>query len=841
MATLRGTRPPEVLAPAGGWEQARAAVAAGADAVYFGLDDFNARARAANFRLEELADLMAEVHEAGVLGFVTLNTLLFQDELRRAERFVRAMADASVDAVIVQDLGVAQLIRHLCPALSLHGSTQLTVTSAEGVDRVARLGFERVVLARELSLREIAWIRAGTSVELEVFVHGALCVSYSGQCFSSEAWGGRSANRGQCAQACRLPYVLEVDGAEQPTGDAAYLLSPQDLAGLRSVPALTELGVSCLKIEGRLKGAPYVALTTAAYRKAVDRAWRGDTDPVDPAVERELEQIFSRGLTPGFLEGVQHQRLVRGRAPRHRGRRVGTVVEARGERIAVALEGPLKAGDGLVFDQARPQEEEPGGRVFSVEGADGARWTDERSEGVAWVRMVRPFPVERLRAGDWVWRTRDEALEAAALKRVREAPHTRPVTAVVRGRVGEPLHLTLRDEQGVEGSARTESVAQPARARALDVATLRERVGRLGDTPLHLDTLEAHLEGELFLPLGVLNQLRRDAADALLRARRQGSRPVLVASEDATAAIEGALRAPSAAADPCARSVSLHTLCRTAAQVDAVLSLPERGDVLLDFLEVKGVREAVARVRAAGRRAVAVTPRVLKPNEERISRFYLSLGADALLVRSLGMLHTLTNLAEAERPTLYGDFSLNATNTLSAWTLLGWGLQRLALGHDLNAAQLRDLVARLPAQRLEIIAHHHLPIFHTEHCVFARFMSEGEDFRTCGRPCERHDVALRDQRGRAHRVLADMGCRNTVFNAEAQSGAWALPTWLEAGVRDLRIELLDEGPEEVAALQEQYGALADGESRPEVLWSWLARRPQGVTQGSLVVPREVRT
>ena len=248
-------RRPEILAPAGDRDALAAALAAGADAVYFGLDDgFNARARAANFPSDGLAEVVAWVHRAGARAYVALNTLVFEPELPVVEELVRRVAAAGADAIIVQDPAVAAIARAVCPALEIHASTQMTVSSPLAVELLRELGLARVVVPRELSIEEIRAYAAGTSVGLEVFIHGALCVAWSGQCLSSEAWGGRSANRGQCAQACRLPYQLVVDGRTRDLGELAYLLSPKDLFGLDAVPALAEIGVASLKIEGRLKG-----------------------------------------------------------------------------------------------------------------------------------------------------------------------------------------------------------------------------------------------------------------------------------------------------------------------------------------------------------------------------------------------------------------------------------------------------------------------------------------------------------------------------------------------------------------------------------------------------------
>ncbi|RMD81530.1 MAG: U32 family peptidase, partial [Chloroflexi bacterium] len=309
---------PEIMSPAGYWPQLHAAIEAGADAVYFGLTHFTARAKV-GFTLDELPEVMKTLHRRGVKGYVTFNTLVFDHELRTAARTLAAIAAAGADAIIVQDLGIAALAHQIVPDLPIHGSTQMSITSAEGVAFAARYGVSRVVLARELSLAEVAAIRLRSPIELEIFVHGALCVSYSGQCFSSEAWGGRSANRGQCAQACRLPYELIVDGQPRPLGAARYLLSPGDLAAIDDMTTIARLGVSALKIEGRYKDAEYVAITTNAYRRALDAAWDGLPADLTVADRLYLEQVYSRGLGPHFLRGTNHQAVVEGRAPRHRG------------------------------------------------------------------------------------------------------------------------------------------------------------------------------------------------------------------------------------------------------------------------------------------------------------------------------------------------------------------------------------------------------------------------------------------------------------------------------------------------------------------------------------------
>ena len=281
MSSAAPTRP-ELLAPAGDRDCVRAAIENGADAVYFGLDTgFNARARAKNFDVADLPQLMGDLHRRGLKGYVTLNTLVFTSELPEVEKLVREIAIAGLDAVLVQDLGLVRLIRAICPDLPIHASTQMTMTSSQTIAAAAELGVSRVVLARECSLDEICRIRRESDMPVEVFVHGALCVAYSGQCLTSESLGGRSANRGQCAQACRLPYDLICDGRDVDLGEQKYLLSPQDLAAYDLIPELIAAGVCSFKIEGRLKTPEYVANIFKRYRQAIDAALAAQ--PTSPA------------------------------------------------------------------------------------------------------------------------------------------------------------------------------------------------------------------------------------------------------------------------------------------------------------------------------------------------------------------------------------------------------------------------------------------------------------------------------------------------------------------------------------------------------------------------------
>ena len=826
---------PELLAPAGDEESLEAAVAAGADAVYFGLrGGFNARARADNFAAGDLPRIFDFLHQKGVQGFVTFNTLVFDRELPVAEQALADIARAGADAIIVQDLGVARLAREICPELPLHASTQMTISSAEAAGIARSLGVTRVVLPRELSIEEIRALAARTDLELECFVHGALCVSWSGQCLTSEALQHRSANRGQCAQSCRMPYDLIVDGQEETArGDVQlkYLLSPRDLAAYDLLPELLAAGVSCFKIEGRMKGPEYVANVVDKYRRALDAAMEGRAAALSARDEEELRYSFSRSFSHGFLDGSDHQRLVHGLYPGHRGVLVGRVEEVRARARCVIVraepEAPaLKAGDRILFDQGKPEDDEPRGGLHACDDLGGGQLKlvfGGPDQGTLDLRLVK--------VGDVVWKAKDAEL-TRRMKRVAAQERKIGVTVRVRGAVGSPLVVEGRDDLGRAARAESAMPLQPAREHPLHESLVREKLCAFGETPFQLRRLELELEGAVALPPSELKRLRRVLTSALSVRRPEPARQVRTGlrPEDVVAPIAGGHIGQMPDGVPDSRLVPL---LRTLEQVEVALRLGFE-ELQLDFMELVGLGAAVEQVRAAGARAIVATPRVQKPGEEGYDRRFERLRPDGILARHLGAVEHFRSNSHSE--TVHGDFSLNATNALTARTLLGLGLSTLTPAYDLDLEQLLDLVSGVPAERVEVTLHQHLPLFHNEHCVYSHLLSNGRDYRDCGRPCEEHLVQLRDGLGLSHPVIVDVGCRNTVFNARAQSAASCLPRLIEAGVRRYRVELVRETASETERVLRAYLDLLKGKrTARQVIAEVGALEKYGVSAGTLVV------
>jgi putative protease len=577
-------------------------------------------------------------------------------------------------------------------------------------------------------------------------------------------------------------------------------------------------------------------LTTRAYRQAVDDAWAGRNAAITPSQKLQLEQVYSRGLGPFFMTGTNHQLVVNGRAPRHRGVFMGRVERLEANHLIIEASdahaiAQLKAGDGVVFDAAdwrSPEEPEEGGRVYQVvPGLDGRLELRFRNGAIRF---------ERIRPGDRIWRTDDPDVGRAARAYTQaSAPVSRqPVVVRVTAIEGEPLVTEWSLARQSQASVVVKSTGSLSAAlnRGLSLELLREQLGRLGNTAYELADVTLNMKGTPFVPASELNQVRRSAVEQLESLQNQARKSAVV--NDPLDAVRLMLDQVTPSSAGTLTLPELHLLVRTPEQLEAALS-SRPASITLDYLDLYGLRPSLERVKSSGIAARVATPRVSKPGEERILDFLLSLGC-TIVVRSSGILQALR---EREHPLLVGDFSLNTANSLTAAMYLRLGLVRITPTHDLNGAQIGELARRIDSESIEVVAYQHLPVFHTEHCVFCRFLSTGTSYRDCGRPCETHRVELKDSAGRAHPVIADVGCRNTVFGSEAQEASGYIDQWRAAGIRHFRLEFADESAQQVHAVVRAFDLTLQGSMTTQKLGAELRKvAPQGTTEGSLFVPND---
>jgi putative protease len=617
-----------------------------------------------------------------------------------------------------------------------------------------------------------------------------------------------------------MTYDLIADGETVNLGDRKYLLSPQDLAGLELIPELIQTGVTSLKIEGRLKTPEYVANVTHVYRQAIDQAMiqkiQPDSLPVfDPRDRYNLEMAFSRGLSTGWFRGINNQTLVHARFGKKRGVYLGEVSQIRGDQIVLRSSAPIKPGDGVVFDSSNPATTEQGGRVYAVE----SHGTETR---LSFGR--RDLNLKQIHIGDRVWKTSDPDLDRQLRQTFTsdQPQFQRPIALEIYGEIGQPMTAIVRDELGHIVQVESTLPLVAAHTQPLTRDRLAAQLGRLGNTPFRLATLTNHLIGDGLLPVSELNRLRREFVTQLEAARSQPQRWQL----NPTATVADLL--PSYGHNP-AIVPQLIVLVRNLAQLQAAIDTGIE-TLYCEFEDPRAYRAAVElKTNLAPDASLFVAPpRITKPGENWILQQVRSAGADGYLVRNYDQLQAFAG----ER--CVGDFSLNVANPLTADYLQHLGLARLTASYDLNLSQLEALLTTCPPAWFEVTIHQHMPMFHMEHCVFCAFLSDGTDHTNCDRPCEKHTVKLRDRVGTEHILLADAGCRNTVFNGTAQTGAEAVQRLLKLGLRNFRIEMVNETPPQVKQLIDRYDRLLRGKITGTQLWRELKLHNQlGVTRGAL--------
>jgi putative protease len=808
---------PELLAPAGSLDAVRAAIANGADAVYLGAVRFNARDEGAQLTLGEVEEACRLAQSRGRRIYLTLNVLVKPNELVDALDLLGEAVDRGVDAVIVQDVGLIRLIRRVYPALEVHASTQMTVHDASGARVAQRLGVSRVVLARENTLDDIRAIReAVPGLGLEAFVHGALCISYSGQCYMSGMISERSANRGSCAQSCRKDYVL----ADRATGeelDRGYLISARDLGAYDHLADIAAAGVSCLKVEGRKKRPEYVATVSRGYRTFLDRLSRGEPPGLRPDEVQPLVQIYSRGFTRGMLGGRVGREYVTRDQPDNRGVLLGTVTRSTAGEIWVEVSEPVQAGDGLGFeDPAAAGGPTIGFTVTRVRAAGGGQ------NGTS--RQIITAP-EAVPVGWRVIRTAQAALVGQArnsysslLTRTRE----RRIRLDVRlfGSPGAHLRAVFT-AHGRTATVRSATQLAPAAKRALTDAVLREHLGRLGETPFALGAVDtAGLAPGLFLPISELNRVRQAAVSELGAALRL---------DDEAARLERRTRIEQAVAyvqpaaghgvhtGPIAGAEHRYVLSAEVYNLDDARAAADAGATEICFDPfLRHPAPPVSRVKALAQelegREVTLrlrTPTIVRPVERRVVQKWLDVGLPVLsghigLVAELG----------ADGRDVVADYGVNCFNQHAAAELLSMGARRVTLSVELTADEMIDVASRFPSRPFEIFLYGRPEGMTIEHCVLSAAFDRQPT--TCRDLCVRDhtNVELTDPAGYVFPVATDSACRNRLLHSRPVDGSEFLERLWGGGLRAFRAVFNVPGDPVatiVAALTRRLNVLARGQ------------------------------
>ena len=763
----------ELLAPVGHREGLLAAVANGADAIYVGGANFGARKEAA-FTNEELIEVIEFSHLHHVKVYVTVNTTIFDEELPALTKYIEFLYLNKVDAIIVQDIGVANLIKKLYPDFELHFSTQMTLHNKKGVEFAKEFGANRAVISRENTIDEIKEM-SKVGLDLEVFVHGALCVSYSGQCLMSSMIGGRSGNRGACAQTCRLPYELVnlETGETLDSNVGNYLLSPRDLKTIDEIGELIESGVTSFKIEGRLKKAEYVATVVRAYRMAIDQYLETKKINVPKDMHEDMDQIFSRGFTKGFLFNESGENWISADRPNHKGILIGKVTQVKGRRLTIKLNRQLNHHDGIRL----VGKEEVGFQVQKM----FVKGKDVKTAGPGFVEMDCKFPIE---VGMDVYKTASvelaKRMEAIPLRDVQ-------ISGKVIAKVGEVFQLNIWDDLGNAVSVASSEPIEKAKMTPLSEERLRKQLEKTGSTPFSFEELNIKMDEDMTLPISVLNKLRREALEELEKKRKD------LYEERKTSEVKLPSIIPYEAIEALKLSVSV----RNMEQLKVVLEQDE-----VDTIYYKDIKNLTTGFKLAAEKGKILIPQLPRIMPDFIIGFVLKqlqeLPINKVVVGDYGMLEALRK----EKVELITDFSFNANNVQSIEALKELGVKQATLSYEANQNQIKTLAEKSPLP-IEVIVYGRVPMMITKHCpIKLQYQSNSEPCR--GAYCMKIPHGLKDRKEKVMPILRTGKCLIEIFNAQPLIWLDYINELKEIGISNFRLEFTNETTEEIINTIQTY-------------------------------------
>ncbi len=800
----------ELLAPAGTYDAFLAAIENGADAVYLGGKQLNARQFADNFDDEELERALDYAHLRGARILLTMNTLVLDNEMQEALEYAGRAFDMGVDSFIIQDLGFANNLKKAIPDISIHASTQMTVYSSEGIRTLETMGFDRAVLARELSLTEIRNICSSTELEIEVFVHGALCICYSGQCLMSSIIGGRSGNRGRCAQPCRLPYDIHRDNKKVNSG---YLMSPKDLCYIDQLSDLIDAGVTSFKIEGRMKSAEYVASVVSIYRKYLDLV--KETNKKADISEKDMHgllQSFNRGgFSKGYLMGKTGPEMMAYEKPKNWGTYLGTILaqDRSTNSVKIKLDNDLGNGDGIEIWSKDKFKESPGGIITKIV-RDGQLVKRAQPGDIVWVSVIKGF-VEK---GNKVYKTSDkEMLEQAAASYIKSNRKV-DIIAQFKMKEGEKPVLSLQDDSGNSVTAYGEQYPEKAVNKPLSEERIREQIRKMGNTPFNVAISTVEMDENLILPISELNNIRRQAAERLEKERILSRKRKNNSGKDEI--YKTLLNFPGNS-QPKKNNVKISTLFY---DITDNLNLGKvNADRLYipftDMLKEK-VEKATIGLKDHGREIYAYIPatikgkytEILETNIERISSI-----VDGFLVGNIGTIEHIKEKLGAKTKNIIGDYTLNITNSSSLNTFKEIGYAGAAISYELNISQIEAM--KFPNDfNTELGIYGKIPAMTSEYCPVGSGAGNNTP-EQCNFECKKGVYHLKDRKGADFLIKSDcLDCRSTIYNSNSLFAPDLINKICCTGIQYLRLSFIDESPEEIYDIVNLHKSLIEGKKMP---------------------------
>lgn len=783
----------ELLAPAGSLEALKASVESGADAVYLGGTKFNARAFANNLDEETLREAVEYAHIRGVKVYVTVNILILQNELTEVLEYIHYLYTIDVDAVIVQDIGLAVMIKNSIPDFMVHCSTQMAIHNTDGARYLAELGIKRVVLARELTLSEVNEISEDADIEAEVFIHGALCVCYSGQCYMSSLIGGRSGNRGKCAQPCRKKYKL-YDEAGVEADKGAYLISTRDLNTYTNLYEITKSNIAALKIEGRMKRQEYVAVIVKNYKDAIDCISSGNTDCLSKQAEYELQIAFNREFTKGYLFGNRNQAIVSTERPDNRGIYIGRVQSQKGNIVEVILENNyLNDGDGIEVVNTNGKAV---GSIISGIKKDG----DTVKKAIKGDKVKLYIP-DKVTPGSIVNKTLDNELFNKAREEYSYTNRKRiALEGIFTARLKQNPIFEIRDKDGNSIRVVSDEIVQKAEKLEITKEKVQEQLNKTGDTPYSFEKLEITIDSGCFLSVKAINNLRRNAIEQLNNKRiKIHSRALNV---DIKQILSQQLQEKSS--NNKKARVGIVAGIRSIENAKAAINSGADEIYILGDYNYNAnqmlIEEAASLSRETGSSLYYVLPQITRNNEVRniegiLTETFKKWDNIGLVISNLG--HLL--LAHRLKPIdIRGNFSLNIFNSISANHLRAEGVSSLCMSPELNLSQIKEL-AQKTTLLIEGIVYGYIPAMITEYCPSSTLGK----CNSCKKQGNK-EYGIIDEREKLFRVINLGNCRNLILNSDVLCVYDNLSSIIESSISRLRLDFYVENDEEVFDIIKAY-------------------------------------